>query len=422
MAQDQLLLKVFTGPHAGAEIVLIDEQYVIGSSDPADIVLTDPGLAGEHVRLQNDGGSVRFEVLGDAIAYVDGQPTPEGQLEDFAFLTIGTTHVAIGPAGEEWPQRDLPTLVEPEPVVEATDSEEEEEEETDSDAQTEKPEASEVAAAEQETQPASDAEETPRSHRGRWLAAAGLLLLLVCGGLFVVISTANANNGNLQPEPTVASVQQLEQIVLQIAPASTVTITENDGEVSASGYVITKDTLGELEQALAQANPEIDTDDIRDTESVARSARSLLKMRKLNPLEVKTTENAGEIAVSGVLEELEPWARAKVEIEKKTRVVSIVDEVSTVAAQRLAAQSESNTAAKKVGPNPNQATTEKPKKRGLPFQISNVTTGRASFFTTSDGTKVSVGSTLQGYVVKSISPDKIIFTRNGTEVVARLGK
>ena len=45
------LLKVFTGPHVGAEILLSDGDYVVGSDDACDVIFSDRFIAPRHAKI-----------------------------------------------------------------------------------------------------------------------------------------------------------------------------------------------------------------------------------------------------------------------------------------------------------------------------------------------------------------------------------
>lgn len=92
-----LLLKIVEGPNRGAEIALVEGvEVTLGKGDDCDIVLADPTLPGEPMKISASGGEVS----------VDGEP-----LAQFTVKTAGATSFAVGPAdtpwGElKWPERE----------------------------------------------------------------------------------------------------------------------------------------------------------------------------------------------------------------------------------------------------------------------------------------------------------------------------
>ena len=179
----------------------------------------------------------------------------------------------------------------------------------------------------------------------------------------------------------------------------------------------------------------IDTDEIRDTESIASVVRGLLKLRKLTDLDVSPADSPGDVVVSGVLESLDEWKKASRDIRAKTPINELIDQVMLPeqAAAVAAAKVEEIPSAAPVSSTPpaspitvvarpapkTQATTSAGPVR-LPFRITDVTIGRNRFFTIDDGTKVSEKSIVRAHYVKSIEPDRISLVKEGREFVVRL--
>jgi type III secretion system YscD/HrpQ family protein len=104
------VLKIFSGPHVGAEVALGDGRFTIGQADDCDIVLSDATLAGTHLRLALEAGRLHVTPV-DGTVQLEGR-TLEGEsaVEPFQILTLGTTHLGIGPAGKGWPKLSLPAI------------------------------------------------------------------------------------------------------------------------------------------------------------------------------------------------------------------------------------------------------------------------------------------------------------------------
>ena len=51
MGNRQYILKIFSGPHVGGEVMVRDGHYVIGSDETCDVILSDPFIAPRHARL-----------------------------------------------------------------------------------------------------------------------------------------------------------------------------------------------------------------------------------------------------------------------------------------------------------------------------------------------------------------------------------
>ena len=108
------LLKVLSGNHQGAEVILGNEAVVIGSGEDSDIVLTDSMIKEHHTKITFSDGTTVIQPM-DGQVYVDGKLIKEAEqsVSDFQFITIGSTHIIFGPANEPWPNlsvNDAPTL------------------------------------------------------------------------------------------------------------------------------------------------------------------------------------------------------------------------------------------------------------------------------------------------------------------------
>jgi len=106
----RLLLKTFSGPHFGAEAVLMDGEYTLGRGPQCDLVFEDHAVAEEHLKLKVEGERVHAHPLGDARMLIGGKPTDGCTLPPCEYFTIGTTHLAVGFAGEQWKLKPLPEI------------------------------------------------------------------------------------------------------------------------------------------------------------------------------------------------------------------------------------------------------------------------------------------------------------------------
>jgi type III secretion protein D len=90
-------LRILTGRHAGAQLPLDRQRYVIGPQDDADISLTDWTEAPLALVLDKDG-NVILEMLGKK-----GRTTAVGALEDGVARRFGDVVLCAGPADAAWP-------------------------------------------------------------------------------------------------------------------------------------------------------------------------------------------------------------------------------------------------------------------------------------------------------------------------------
>lgn len=102
-------LRVFSGPHLGAEIVLPRGDTLIGSDDSCDIILMDPGLAARHALLRINAAESDVDtppdvrimpmdsavLIGDKPVTADGAPWPAS-----VPCLLGSTILAWAPAAQ----------------------------------------------------------------------------------------------------------------------------------------------------------------------------------------------------------------------------------------------------------------------------------------------------------------------------------
>lgn len=103
-------IKILSGLHAGAELVLLDEATTLGRGEECDLALDDPGLAETHIQLTPTAQGLRLSPLvEDPPTLLDGKAL-EGSvdLEPYQVIGIGGLHLAVGPAGGEWPAIEIP--------------------------------------------------------------------------------------------------------------------------------------------------------------------------------------------------------------------------------------------------------------------------------------------------------------------------
>lgn len=108
-SEDDIRLRVFSGPHLGAEIVLPPGDHLLGGDDSCDIILTDHGLAARHAVIRvvsptpknEHGPDVRVAPV-DSRVFLDGQPVDdrEGAWAQGTGCLLGTTLLAWLPANQ----------------------------------------------------------------------------------------------------------------------------------------------------------------------------------------------------------------------------------------------------------------------------------------------------------------------------------
>ena len=105
--QPQLLLRVLTGPNAGAEALLASGATVLGNAETSDLVLADPAIVAAHVSILVEGERAVLQVEGEPVwiggAFVTEQTV---ELADYQVFRLGGSSCAIGRHGDDWPDFD----------------------------------------------------------------------------------------------------------------------------------------------------------------------------------------------------------------------------------------------------------------------------------------------------------------------------
>ena len=102
-------LRVLSGLHAGAEVVLADTDAVIGSDDACDIVLADPSVAARHARVSHQQGTYTLSPIENQTVRVGGTPLKDAYgLQQGSVISLGQVHVAFGTLKTAWHELALP--------------------------------------------------------------------------------------------------------------------------------------------------------------------------------------------------------------------------------------------------------------------------------------------------------------------------
>lgn len=275
-----LLLRILTGPNAGAEARL-SGKTIVGSSSAADITIADPELAAQHFALQVDGDTVSITVAGAPVT-IGSESRSNGtfRLALFDLIKFGTTCCAVGPEGAVWPTFSpadlLPPAPPPPPLPEAPPIEE----------------APAVEAAEAQVPTPA-----PRRRRPAILAiAAVVLVLIVLGGGYALVR--GSGSGGVA---TVTRTTAQDIVAAQQAHGVTIRPDGREGVV-AEGFVASGEQQRRLRQALLDAEIPIKYRVISLEQQVS-AVRTIVAAAGA-PLAVEADEKSGKIILDGFLPEM----------------------------------------------------------------------------------------------------------------------
>ncbi|MDG9672180.1 type III secretion system inner membrane ring subunit SctD [Hahella sp. CR1] len=300
MTSAQWMIKLLSGPHAGAEMRLENRAYRVGSADEGDIVLHDkllPELAFtldvgvDGVRLlreeANETGNetnVAFLCEGREVDELDVK------VDAYTIYSLGMLHFCFGPTNQRWPDISLPT---PRHAAESN--------------------ASNLPAA-AESEHAKDPVDKRQDNVRRGLPRSSKLMLpvflcFIAGG--VIFNSRFLDAGVIQPETSL----DLAGIVAQDwrfegLAVNPQTLSNGANKWLISGYVDTAAQAADLKRRLQALNAPFELD-IRVMESVKRSTETLLQQFQLSHLTVSLGTQPGELVISGVETNLDNWLRQK---------------------------------------------------------------------------------------------------------------
>jgi type III secretion protein D len=270
MADGGILFTIFTGVHAGAEIRLTPGEYVLGSAEDCDIVLTDSSLAPRHLALTVSAQNVRVRPLEGALS-LKGAPCAEAvELPAATPLLAGLVCFAWVRPGQGWGDMKLPSLLNPSP-----DSPSGNDTPPTADAPQPPPTGAPEAGTEAAKQAAKPGEKTPprSSSFSKRLLLLGLAALLL-GSLTLDIPLPAA------PEPGTNFAALAGE--LKAAGFTTLQVYEHKGRVFVTGLVATPEDAKKA-RAIAAGQAYAVQVIVRDRESFVQSVQSLLAGHALFP-------------------------------------------------------------------------------------------------------------------------------------------
>ena len=322
---DDWILKVLSGTHLGAEVVLSGQGYILGRDESCDLVLDDVSLSDRHIGLRMEGGHAVLTLVDtERPVYVDDERLEDGSvvLKPFQLITIGALFLAVGPSDEPWPEIDLllERKLKPGPPAETA------------------PAAEETAGAPADAPPSGTAAAAPEvSSRKRPLAAgvaviavialaAIMVLILLAGDL---LAPGMVVDSRLTPEQT----RDIEQLAAQYG--ATVRIEETaPGQRRIAGYIDTEGNRQRLRAGLAELGVRAELA-IVPSEKIKQAMTAILD-NKINQdarsqVEVTTPAGApGDFVLKGYADDREAWEAALLDIRRNVlNYRSLKDEVRT---------------------------------------------------------------------------------------------
>ena len=282
---NRYLLKIFSGPHQGAEVELSAQSQVIGTGVECDLILSDTQMAPQHLRIEVEGSTITLTPLAEPV-FLNGERIKEKtQLKElFQFITLGTTYFVIGPVEGQWP--DFSNIELPELARE--------------------PKWENLEEAEKEETPSEDITASPKKKRRlRWSIIATLLTVLLLLAAFLLWPRTSTQEE--LAEPTLH--ERLVSTIMHLNLQQQIEVEEHsNGTFYIHGWVKTNREKSHLEEALRAYGLKISYN-VWVEENLLRAVREILSIMGLS-LQVESG-GYGIVEISGYVPTETQWIMAQ---------------------------------------------------------------------------------------------------------------
>ncbi|WP_163834354.1 type III secretion system inner membrane ring subunit SctD [Spartinivicinus ruber] len=301
----QWKLKVLSGTHQGAEIQLIEGEFLLGSDiNTADLVFQDSGVPTLLGRFIVTAEDLCFQLIEEHIELVlDGQPKAHGlvSLASQQQLQAGELSIAVARMDEPWELSGKATVTDvpitaSEPLASSA-------------ARTQKKPANKInkiVKRQRKRKVAKNSVSNPR-----WLAllssVAGTILLV----WFISFAWPQKVDSGVQPEKQLSPLEKAQQVAKQLKLSDV----EMNWQASRQRLLVTgyvPDTESKL-----QLKNELEVASLANrvrlyTESdIIRSVQFILDNNGLGHINVTAGKTAGEVRLMGLLDNGKRWAKVE---------------------------------------------------------------------------------------------------------------
>lgn len=327
------VLKVLSGPHQGAEVLLRPGTYIVGSSEECDFILDDSLFQGQHFKLTFEPPVVTLEML-NGVTFVNGKRVDNEPVEVafFQFITVGTTQIVIGPDGGGWPllrAEDAPALdlstPKPKEVEESTAATTQEidlvsQEVVPDEASPETlAEAMALASGKSASENESLIGPLPTATKASWrvllenrmiqLGTAAILAIGIAGFVFYP-EGQKATVVASQPALSIEERSKRIQDILRLHHVQDeIKISDTEGHIAVIGYLKKEADRQNLHRAIASEDGKI-AFNVQSEENLVSSAQKLMADMGV-PVKIEASIALGSIRSSGYVSDAANWQKAK---------------------------------------------------------------------------------------------------------------
>jgi type III secretion system YscD/HrpQ family protein len=416
LAKKPYLLKVLSGSHKGAEMLLGPGEYTIGSDHACDIIFSDQTIAPQHVQLVVTGADIVVKPIEQSI-FVAGMPVIDtgAPLKPLQIVTMGSTHFSIGLPDADWSQLQSATF-----------------------------ETTTVGSA-------TSLPDTRKPYRLIKLYPWGGAGLLLCCMLVII---GQGNTKPIQPSSLVSltPIEQIQRLVDDLNLPNLEVMALSNGRIKVQGYIKTAVQQQQLDNILRPFAGKVEKR-LWIRANLVDSVNAVVRALGLRELHV-TDGGPGTLVVTGYVRDEVVWQQAlatlrrdipsilRIEdqqietlqkrrnilkdmlaqqgLDKKLHIQQDSDGLTVAGSLNSLEVSHFNQVAQtfrqRYGVNPMLNTQINQTQKKAQLAIRSVSVGNVPYLVTKEGHKYMEGTTLEsGYKITSIKPDRIILSLNGIE-------
>ncbi|MDR1890592.1 MAG: type III secretion system inner membrane ring subunit SctD [Puniceicoccales bacterium] len=440
----EFLLKILSGNHQGAEIVFGYETVIVGSSSNSDVVLSDSFIEPRHMEITFSKEGIQLKPLNSKV-FVDGKLVKDetATVEEFQFITIGSTHIVIGPSNQTWP------------AISAADAPQLGEENT----ATEEPKE---VAVENEISVDSAAINKTKNKRS-WLYGGIALIIFGFAASLLFFMSIFSDPAKVSEKPNVFTL--LQNAVTEGGWGSDITISKTPTGFLVTGYTISNAELSNLRSKLASISPSI-KQKVYSEEKILSEINTLLSHIESHP-KVQVV-SSGIFLITGYAYDKDKWSKVRKRIVedvmgivdlqdevilpqkafslvkpiiakfKLTGKIGIIPQVDGIAVGGLVSTDEEENwrlaklqIEKTFGKDiliKNFVKISDPeviKQQYFGSEVNSVSISESglNWIGFKDGTRYMVGATLSnGYSIKDITPENIVLTKGNQTIILKIGE
>lgn len=402
-SRQRFILKFFSGPHAGAEVLLPPGDYLLGGAESCDIVLRDAAVAPRHARLRLGPAQARLSPLERPVTVAGRSIDQEGAALAFRQIaTLGGSHFAVAPEGESWESVTLPELIQASPTPAPEES-----------LAVELPVPSASIAG--PGLPQSEPSRRPRPPAKRLASLGGVAIIV--GGLAIMLFYGNSPpTAASLPEPraqALAMENQLQALLAELNIDQAQLTRSDKGEWRLEGYVADAEQKRRLIAALQQRGLRVRLQ-VWSVAELLEAGRAVLNGLNL-PLTVSYAA-PGVLALNGQVQDQPSLTRAVETLRRDIPGLRELDNRATVAPGRTAY------AATNAGSASDRPVSLAPR-AAPPLAIKSVSLGAVRFVVTADGAKYLEGASLgNGFILKAIQDDGLILSDGDRDIIQDFGR